>query len=204
MKSSRIAVGVVLFASLFCVACSSATSEATAAAAAIEAATATPSEGSVDASEATLPDPSAAPADDRDEEPVVLALLGWWTREDMRIALSLSDRQNAAFSSQLRNFELSYQLAHTKLRDARRAQARMIEDADTPGAQILAFHREQMQKYSTETLEINIQARLWVREQLSTQQMAVVLQRWPGFFRARWFRPARTEVRQGQVRETPR
>lgn len=192
MNFAKMAGVVVMHATLLITACTAATPE-TAPVQAPAAATAVTAE---------LPVAIAAGDAESEDEPVVMALIGWWTRADVRDVLGLSPREASELSAHLRNTELSYQLAHTRLRDARREQARMIEDTGIPGERILAFHREQLQTASRETLDLNISARLWVRERLNAEQTAAVLKQWPGFFRARWFRPARIQVRQGQVRDT--
>jgi hypothetical protein len=139
---------------------------------------------------------------DGDEEPRIPGLVAWWTRPDINAVLQLSDAEAREIGGHLRNLELSYQLAQTRLREARRAQTRMIEDVNIEGADILRFHREQLQTLSTEALELNIAARVWVRDRLSAEQKAAILERSPGFFRARWFRPARVNVREGEVRKS--
>lgn len=197
MKRLLIAVPGALLAAVSMCACSRAAPESAAAdnagrpasiASAVPAATPTPVE-----------EPAVS---EREEDPVIPGLVAWWTRPDVGAVLQLSEAEAKEIAGHLRNLELSYQLAQTRLRDARREQTRMIEDASVAGADILRFHREQLQTLSTEALELNIAARVWVRERLSAEQKAAILKRAPGFFRARWFRTARMNVHEGEVRKT--
>jgi hypothetical protein len=137
--------------------------------------------------------------EDRGDELVIPGLVGWWNNPDVLALLALSDAQNTELTDQLRNMELSYQLAQSQLKTARHQQASMLEDPSVASATIEAFHREQLQTQSAVMLDLNIKARLLAREKLTAAQLAILLQRSPGFFRARWFRPARVQMRQGTV-----
>jgi len=121
---------------------------------------------------------------------------GWWTLDEAQRALQLSPAQIEAFAKRLRNDELSYQLAQTELRQARRRQAQLLEMEDVDIEQIRALHREQLQPRSERILQINFEARLWVREQLSADQVQAALRFSPRFFRARWFRSSKGAVQE--------
>ncbi|MEZ5456611.1 MAG: hypothetical protein R3F04_10965 [Lysobacteraceae bacterium] len=131
------------------------------------------------------------------------ALTAWWNRPEVLAILQLSPQQQKDFERYLSNQELGYQLASANLKRARTEQIRMIEDPQITRDVIEAFHREHIQSESTSMLEANIQARLWVRERLSPQQLQALLLHDPRFFRASWFRRARGELQQGSVGSKP-
>lgn len=140
-------------------------------------------------------------ADESDGEPVVKRLVGWWNHPEILSRLDLEEKQSEAMTTYLRNIELSYQLSQSKLKQARLEQTRMIEDPKASRSQIEKINREQLQPLSISMLELNIEARLWVREQLSDEQLASILKTSPGFFRGRWFRPSSHAVREGKIKE---
>jgi hypothetical protein len=142
-----------------------------------------------------------ASIDDHADEPIIPHVVGWWNNAEILSRLNLPEDKSAALVAHLKNLELSYQLAQSRLKQARHEQTRMIEDPAATRADIERLNREQLQTLSISMLELNIEARLWVREQLSDQQIASMLKVAPGFFRARWFRPSRAPMRQGQVKE---
>lgn len=121
---------------------------------------------------------------------------GWWSSAEMQTTLKLSPAQVDAFSRRLRNDELSYQLAQTEMRQARRDQAALLEAFPIDVAAVSAVHQERLQPPSQRILQINFEARLWVRQQLSPAQVRAALDYSPHFFRARWFRSARGKVQE--------
>lgn len=131
------------------------------------------------------------------------ALTAWWVRPEVLAVLQLSPQQQIEFERYLTNQELGYQLASANLKRARNQQIQMIEDPQTRRDVIEVFHREHIQAESTAMLEANIQARLWVRERLSPQQLQSIIQHDPRFFRAGWFRRARGDLQQGSVGSKP-
>lgn len=130
-------------------------------------------------------------------------IVGWWDRPEALSGLGLTEADVATIAPQLRNIELSYQLAQTQLRDARKQQLQMLQDPSVSSERIRQFHASELQRLSAAMLEQNLAARLLVREQLSEAQLAAVEQHSPGFFRIRWFRNARIPVHQGRVSEAP-
>ncbi len=121
---------------------------------------------------------------------------GWWTLPEVQTALMLSPEQIDSFTKHLRNDELSYQLAQTALRQSRRRQTTLLEASVIDAEQIRAIHREQLLPQSERIVQINFEARLWVRQQLTPEQVQAALRYSPRFFRARWFRSARGAVRE--------
>jgi hypothetical protein len=115
--------------------------------------------------------------------------------------LQLPKAQSDQLTEHLRNLELSYQLAQSDLRQIRVEQLRMLEDPSVSAADIERFHRERLRTASIAMLDLNIAARLWVREHVTPEQLAGILRTSPGFFRVRWFRSARVPTVQGKVRE---
>jgi hypothetical protein len=139
--------------------------------------------------------------EDHADEPIIPHVVGWWNNAEILSRLNLPEDKSTALVAHLKNLELSYQLAQTKLKQARHEQTRMFEDPGSTRADIERLNREQVQALSISMLELNIEARLWVREQLSEQQLASMFKVAPGFFRARWFRPSRIPMREGDVKE---
>lgn len=117
-------------------------------------------------------------------------LLGWWDRPEALAELGLTPAEGAAMAAQLGKLERVYQTAQRQLRQVRRTQMLMLQDPKVPGADIKRFNQRNLQYLLTTMLDQDIAARLWVREQLSAEQRARVLQRSPGFFAKRWFRAA--------------
>ena len=121
---------------------------------------------------------------------------GWWTLSEVHTALDLRPEQVDAFAKRLRNDELSYQLAQSELRQSRQRQTKLLEAHDMDAGQIRTIHRDQLLPQSERILQINFEARLWVRQQLTPEQVQAALRYSPHFFRARWFRSARGTVRE--------
>jgi len=124
--------------------------------------------------------PVAKPAD----------ILGWWERPESLSSLGLTASEGAALAAELRKLERSYQTAQRQLRQVRRTQMLMLQDPKVPSADIRRFNQRNLQFLLTSMLNDNIAARLWVRERLSAEQRARVLQRSPRFYSLRWFRAA--------------
>lgn len=135
--------------------------------------------------------------------PRMPGIVGWWDRPEALTGLGLTEADVAGIAPQLRNIELSYQLAQTQLREARKQQLQMLQDPSISSERIRQFHASELQRLSAAMLEHNLAARLLVREQLSEAQLATIEQHSPGFFRIRWFRDARIPVHQGRVSEAP-
>jgi hypothetical protein len=138
-------------------------------------------------------------ADIGDEEPVIPGIVAWWTRADKLFDFEFPGQEMATLSDRLSNLELSYQLAQSQLRQARREQVRMLEDPAIADAEIERLHRERLQAASAAMLQANFSARLWARKHLTEDQLAAILKAYPTFFRVRWFRTPRGPVVQGQV-----
>ena len=117
-------------------------------------------------------------------------ILGWWDRPAALAELGLTPAEGAAMAAQLGKLERAYQTAQRQLRQVRRTQMLMLQDPKVPGADIKRFNQRNLQYLLSTMLDQNIAARLWVREQLSAEQRARVLQRSPRFFGLRWFRAA--------------
>lgn len=93
-------------------------------------------------------------------------------------------------ATELSRLERTYQTAQRQLRQVRRTQMQMLQDPKVPSADIRRFNQRNLQFLLVTMHEQNIAARLWVREQLSAEQRARLLQRYPRFFGLRWFRAA--------------
>jgi hypothetical protein len=117
-------------------------------------------------------------------------IAGWWERPDTSASLGLTAAKSAAMTAQLRKLERVYQTAQRQLRVVRRTQLQMLQDPKVPAADIRRFNQRNLQHLLTTMLDQDIAARLWVREHLSAEQRALVLQREPKFYSMRWFRPA--------------
>jgi hypothetical protein len=117
-------------------------------------------------------------------------LLGWWDRPEALDSLGLTLAEGAALATELSKLERSYQIAQRQLRTIRHTQLEMLHDARVPGADIRRFNRENLQKLLASMGDDDIAARLWVRQQLSTDRQALVLKRSPEFFGVPWFRAA--------------
>ncbi len=117
-------------------------------------------------------------------------LPGWWDRPESLAHLGLSAAEGASLASELRRLERSYQTAQRQLYTVRRTQAEMLREPRVPSADIRRFNRENTQKLLASMRDADINARLWVRERLSADQRARVLERSPQFFGLRWFRAA--------------
>jgi hypothetical protein len=132
---------------------------------------------------ATPPTPPA-PAD-------ATHLHGWWERPEALDSLGLTIAEGAALAPELRKLERSYQTAQRQLHTIRRTQLEMLRDPRVPGADIRRFNRENPRKLQASMGDDDIAARLWVREHLSADQRARLLERSPEFFGKRWFRAAK-------------
>lgn len=122
--------------------------------------------------------------------PMRADLLGWWERPETLSRLGLTATEGAAMAKDLAKLERSYQTAQRQLRTVRRTQMLMLQDPKVPSADIRRFNQRNLQFLLTSMLNDNIAARLWVRERLSTEQRARVLQHSPQFYSLRWFRAA--------------
>jgi hypothetical protein len=117
-------------------------------------------------------------------------LLGWWDRPEVLLSLGLTTAEGAALGSELRKLERSHETAQRQLYTIQRTQAEMLREPRVPSADIRRFNRENLQKLLASMHNDDINARLWVREHLSADQRARVLERSPQFFGLRWFRAA--------------
>jgi hypothetical protein len=138
----------------------------------------------------TLPVPAAAvpiPA----APTAIPDLLGWWDRPDALAHLGLAGADGSALGNELRKLERSYQTAQRQLHTVRLTQLQMLRDPRVPSKDIRRFNRENLQQLRTSMRNDDIAARLWVRDQLSAEQQARVLQRSPGFYGKPWFRAAK-------------
>lgn len=115
---------------------------------------------------------------------------GWWEGPEALTELGLTAAEGATVAAELGKLERSYQTAQRQLRQVRRTQLLMLQDPKVPSADIKRFNQRNLQYLLTTMLDQDIAARLWVREQLSAEQRARVLQRSPRFFGVRWFRAA--------------
>jgi hypothetical protein len=118
-------------------------------------------------------------------------LLGWWDRPEALVSLGLTAAEGAALGIELHKLERSHQTAQRQLYTVQRTQAEMLREPRVPSPDIRRFNRENLQKLLASMRDDDINARLWVRERLSVDQRARVLERSPQFFDLQWFRPAR-------------
>lgn len=115
---------------------------------------------------------------------------GWWERPEALADLGLTVTEGAAMATELGKLERSYQTAQRQLHQVRSTQLQMLRDPKVPSADIKRFNQRNLQFLLTSMLNDNIAARLWVREHLSAEQRARVLQHSPRFYGLRWFRAA--------------
>lgn len=125
--------------------------------------------------------------------------VAWWKSDSLCRELGLDEAQQKGLAGQIENLAISYQLAQTRLNEARARQSAMLFDPAIDREALIAFHRSEIQAPTEAMQQANFEARLAVRARLSREQLATLERTHPRFFSARWFATSRVPVREGQV-----
>lgn len=125
-------------------------------------------------------------------------LIGWWTNQTLCQEWKISDSQLQELTKTLENFQISYQVQQNKLNQARKEQSGMFLDPKVNAADLAKFNQENVADPSSQMQDINFKARLFVRESLSADQLALIQAKNPGFFSAKWFQGNR-QLQVGKV-----
>lgn len=138
---------------------------------------------------------AAAPAPKRD----VGQFVTWWKNDKLARDLGLDDVQRKQLTAELENLQVGYQLAQTRLNEARTKQSAMMIDPAVDRAALVAFHQAEIAPPTDAMQQANFDARLAVRSRLRPDQLAAIGRDQPLFFSARWFKTSRVPVREGRV-----
>ncbi len=144
---------------------------------------------------ALLAGSDTTPAAPREATP----LQNWWKRDAFCTELGLSPALRQELSSALDSLQTGYQLAQTRLSDARERQTRMMFDPAVSRDALVAFNRDEIAPLTQKMQQANLEARLLVRSRLTAAQIQTLQRTHPGFFTARWFRFSPVPVREGHV-----
>lgn len=143
--------------------------------------------------------PAALPAAGEAPPRRAAHLVGWWQHEELCGRLGIGAELRRQLAGQLENLQTSYQLAQTRLAEARRRQSAMLLDPATSNEQLLAFNRGEVAVASETMQALNFEARLLVRGRLTREQLAKIGAEQPLFFSARWFKASAVPVLEGKV-----
>lgn len=126
-------------------------------------------------------------------------LVGWWQHEELCRRLGIGAELRRQLAAGLENLQTSYQIAQTRLAEARRKQSAMLLDPAVGSAELLAFNRAEVVVASERMQSLNFEARLLVRGRLAPVQLAKIGAEHPQFFTARWFKASAVPVLEGRV-----
>lgn len=123
----------------------------------------------------------------------------WWKNDKLTRDLGLDEAQRQQLTAELENLQVGYQLAQTRLNEARKKQSAMMIDSAVDRAALVAFHRTEIAPPTDAMQQANFDARLVVRSRLRPDQLSAIGRSQPLFFSARWFKTSRVPVREGRV-----
>lgn len=126
-------------------------------------------------------------------------LVGWWQHEELCARLGIGAELRRQLAGGLENLQTSYQLAQTRLAEARRRQSAMLLDPAVGSEKLLSFNRVEVVAASEKMQALNFEARLLVRGRLSPAQLVKIGAEHPQFFTARWFKASAVPVLEGKV-----
>jgi|CXWL01.1.fsa_nt_gi hypothetical protein len=128
-----------------------------------------------------------------------VSFVAWWKSDSLCRELGLDEAQQKGLAGQLENLAITYQLAQTRLNEARARQSALLFDSTIDRETLIAFHRNEIEAPTEAMQQANFEARLAVRARLSREQLAAIERTHPRFFSARWFATSRVPVREGRV-----
>ncbi len=127
--------------------------------------------------------------------------VAWWDQAELCQQLGIREDQRVEFAEKLNHLQMSYQIAQTKLNDARQRQSNDMFDPTIDAQTIETLHRQDISTASAEILSLNFQARLFVRNALNANQLQKLQIEAPRFFSAKWFKRPRNKTYKGKVIE---
>lgn len=127
------------------------------------------------------------------------SFLAWWQQEKLSEELGIPSELRKELAARLETLQTSYQIAETRLREARRQQSALLLDPAVDAQKLTDFHRTEVAANSDRLQALNFEARLLVRGRLSPEQLKRIAGSYPQFFSARWFKSSRVPVLEGKV-----
>lgn len=127
------------------------------------------------------------------------SFLVWWQQEKLSDDLGIPSELRKELATRLEALQTSYQIAETRLRDARRKQSALLFDPAVAKQKLTDFNRTEVAANSDRLQALNFEARLLVRGRLSPEQLKRIASSHPQFFSARWFKSSRVPVLEGKV-----
>lgn len=145
--------------------------------------------------EKAAPPGEDAPAAQRDAG----GLVAWWKQKSLCDELGLTAAQRQRLVAGLESLQTRFQLAQTRLNEARARQTVMMLDPAIDAAALVAFNRDEVVAPSDQMQAFNFEARMLVRGELAKPQLEAIARSHPRFFTARWFQRSAVPVHEGKV-----